>query len=184
MDVLEHLTDEHRTAEQLMATLADSEPGAERDRTLDELEEALTTHMAVEERFVYPLARQVVGEEDEQGAENEHDLARDGLATLRRLKDEPGFGAAVEMLQGGIGHHVQEEENEIFPQLREQAADELAALGSPEELESQVRAGGSGEGAADEGPTKAELYEQAKDQGVEGRSTMSKDELARAVEQP
>jgi len=177
MDVLEHLIEEHRKVEELLNTLANSEEGPERQQALGELESSLGTHMAVEERFVYPIVVDVVGEEDEQGAENEHGLAREGLKQMRQLVDQPGFGAAVEMVKAGIGHHVEEEEQEIFPKLRSEAADRVAALGEPDELETQVKSGGSSDGD----PTKAELYDKAKGAGVEGRSTMSKDELADAV---
>lgn len=40
--------------------------------------------------------------------------------------------------------------------------------------------GGSSSGGSD-GPTKAELYEEAKKEDVEGRSSMNKDELEKAV---
>jgi hemerythrin-like domain-containing protein len=60
----------------------------------------------------------------------EHRLAREGLAELRRLVDEPGFGAAVAMLTAGIKHHVKEEEQEVFPELKRKIdRDELAELG-------------------------------------------------------
>jgi hemerythrin-like domain-containing protein len=178
MDLLDHLTQEHRTAEGLLSQLEDTEPGDERDRLIAELDDALRTHMGVEERFLYPIVREAIGDDDAAEAENEHQLARDGLQQLTDLSDEGGFGAAVEMLKAGIQHHVEEEEGEMFPQLRERAADRLAEL-DPEQLEAQVRAGGSG----DDGPTKAELYERAKEADVEGRSTMSKDELAAALDE-
>jgi hemerythrin-like domain-containing protein len=178
MDLLDHLTEEHRTAEELLSQLEDTEPGAERDRLIAELDDALRTHMGVEERFLYPIVREIIGDDDAAEAENEHQLARDGLQQLTDLSDEGGFGAAVEMLKAGIQHHVEEEEGEMFPQLRERAGDQLAEL-DPEQLEAQVRAGGSG----DDGPTKAELYERAKEADVEGRSTMSKDELAAALDE-
>lgn len=62
------------------------------------------------------------------------------------------------MVKAGIGHHVEEEEEtEVFPKLRE-------ALGlGPRESE-----------AASSGDTKEDLYDQANDAGVEGRSSMSK----------
>jgi iron-sulfur cluster repair protein YtfE (RIC family) len=181
-DLLEHLTEEHRKAEQMMKTLLDSDEGPERERTLGELREALTKHMAVEEQFLYPIVKRTLGEEPEEEAENEHQLARDGLAKLSELVSEPGFGAAVEMLQGGIGHHVKEEEQEIFPKLRRQAGDEVAAL-DPEELEQQVQQGSSdGGGRRGSEPTKDELYQRAQEADIAGRSQMSKDELAEALE--
>ena len=49
MDVLEHLIDEHRQAEQLIAPLAASQPGLTRASVFAELLDALDLHMEVEE---------------------------------------------------------------------------------------------------------------------------------------
>ena len=68
------------------------------------------------------------------------------------------------MVKAGIAHHVEEEEDEAFPKLRK-------ALGL------------SGGSSSSSEATKQELYEQAKEAGIEGRSSMSKEELAAAVEQ-
>jgi hypothetical protein len=80
------------------------------------------------------------------------------MTKLQELIGQPGFGAAVAMLQAGISHHVEEEEDEVFPKLRQ-------ALGFPSTDTS-----------------KRELYEQAKAAGIEGRSSMTKDELAAALQ--
>ena len=64
MDVLTHLTEEHRKVEAMLAVLADSEPGDERESTVWELEEALSTHMLVEEQFVYPIVKEELGTEE------------------------------------------------------------------------------------------------------------------------
>jgi hypothetical protein len=57
-------------------------------------------------------------------------LAREGLQKLNELVDVPGFGAAVEMLRGGIMHHVNEEENELLPELKDAVSrEEWAAMG-------------------------------------------------------
>ncbi len=168
MDIIEHLTQEHREAERLLAALKESDPGPGRNDLIRELETALAVHMAVEEQFLYPIVVERIGAEDAEEATNEHDLARDGIATLWEMADQPGFGAAVDSLSGGIDHHVEEEEQELFPELRQVAAADLAAM-DPERLEAAVES------------TRAELYEKARAAGVEGRSTMSKDELANAV---
>ena len=180
MDVLDHLTQEHRTVERLLEQLRESDEGAERKRLLSELESTLGTHMEVEERFVYPIVQEVLGAEDRHEGTNEHDLARDGLVKLRELVDEPGFAAAVDMVKAGIAHHVEDEEEDMFPDLREQAAEKIAALGPAEELEAKVQKG-TGEVSGRGELTRDELYERAKEAGIEGRSNMTKDELRDAL---
>ena len=141
MDVLTHLTHEHRKVEAMLAELADSEPGEEREATVTDLEDALRTHMLVEERYVYPIVKADLGTDEFVGASNEHDLARAGLEALRNLTDQPGFGGAVEALAGGLHHHVDEEENRIFPALRDSSAAKIDALGDPDKLELAVEEG-------------------------------------------
>jgi len=141
MDVLEHLTEEHRKVEGMLAELGSSEPGDEREQTVAELEDALQTHMALEERYVYPLVKENVGTEEFTDAQKEHGTTRQGLQQVRDLVDQDGFEAAVRELASGIQHHVQEEEGEIFPELRRQAASAIAELGDPEQLEASVEEG-------------------------------------------
>jgi iron-sulfur cluster repair protein YtfE (RIC family) len=143
MDVLAHLTEEHRKVEAMLAVLAESEPGDEREETVSELEDALRTHMLVEEHYVYPIVKAELGTDEFVGATNEHDLARSGLEELRNLIDQPGFGGALEALAGGLHHHVSEEEQQIFPALRDKAATKIDALGDPDRLETAVEEGRS-----------------------------------------
>jgi hemerythrin-like domain-containing protein len=124
------LKKDHREAEAMLKSLAASSPGARRKSTLDKLDSALRLHMTIEEREIYPLVAQLVGEEDAKEADIEHGLARDGLDKLQQLVDEPGFGAAVAMLTAGIKHHVKEEEHEMFPDLKKKLdRPDLLALG-------------------------------------------------------
>jgi hemerythrin superfamily protein len=121
---------DHREVAQMLKTLEASKPGARRRQTVDKLVKALELHMEIEERDIYPVVQRVVGEEEAEEAGVEHGLAREGLADIRRLVDEPGFGAAVAMLTAGIRHHVKEEEQEVFPELKKKIdRDELSELG-------------------------------------------------------
>ncbi len=138
MDVLDHLMQEHRNVERMLAELAASEVGPDREETLAELSDALDFHMEVEERDVYPLVEEHLGEQKADQAEGEHDLARTALTDAADEVNGDGFIAAIETLTAAIGRHVQEEESEIFPQLRAKAADDVAALGDPDQLEAEV----------------------------------------------
>jgi hemerythrin-like domain-containing protein len=130
-DPIAILKRDHREAAALLRQLAESKkPTATRRKTTDKLVAALQLHMQIEEKFVYPLVAENVGQEEEREAETEHRLARDGLATMVELVDEGGFGAAVAMVTAGIKHHVKEEETEIFPKLKAKLQrSELAKLG-------------------------------------------------------
>jgi hemerythrin superfamily protein len=155
--LLDELEAQHRQVEDLFAQLEEAEDAATQQPLVDELVSSLKKHMEIEETQVYPEVAKLDGEM-EQEAEIEHQLGRDGMTKLQELIGQPGFGAAVAMLEAGISHHVEEEENEVFPKLRE-------ALGFP---------------ATD--TTKRDLYKRAQAAGIEGRSSMTKDELAEAVQ--
>ena len=96
MDVLTHLTQEHRKVEEMLAVLAESEPGEEREATVAELEDALRTHMLVEERYVYPIVKDALGTKEFVGANNEHDLTRAGLRDVVVTRDLTGRDRVVE----------------------------------------------------------------------------------------
>ena len=121
---------DHREAAAILKELAAGKPGATRRKTTAKLVAALTLHMAIEEKLVYPLVATRIGRDDEKEAEIEHGLVRDGLAKMTKLVDEGGFGAAVAMVTAGIKHHVKEEETEMFPKLKANLSyDELTKLG-------------------------------------------------------
>ncbi len=133
---------DHREVARMLKTLEGSKPGARRRQTVEKLTAALELHMEIEERDIYPVVQRVVGNEEAEEAGVEHALAREGLADLRRLVDEPGFGAAVAMLTAGIRHHVKEEEQEVFPELKRKIdREELRELGDRVASAKQPRRG-------------------------------------------
>jgi|SRR5829696_6641036 len=129
-DPMRILKADHREVEGLLTKLADTDEGSEREQLANEVMAKLTAHMEMEESIVYPPVRTEVGAEDEEEAEVEHRLAREGLQKMMSMLEAPGFGAAVEMLKGGITHHVQEEETQILPELKEALSrEQWTALG-------------------------------------------------------
>jgi hemerythrin superfamily protein len=142
-DPIAQLKVDHREVETLLKTLADSNPGPRRRSNVEKVERKLELHMRIEERLIYPLIPSVLGEEAAEEANIEHGLARNGLSELKRLQDEPGFGASVDMLTAGIKHHVKEEEHEVFPKLKANLdRTQLAELGEAVLKERSSRAGG------------------------------------------
>ena len=139
MDVLEHLEQEHRKVEKMIAQLETSTSAKERRSVLAELGDSLATHMAVEEERVYPIVEEALGSDKAREAQQEHDTSRSDMATMVELIASGDFVSAVAQFKKGISHHVEEEEHELFPQLRQQAPDAIAALGDHEEVEEEVK---------------------------------------------
>jgi hemerythrin-like domain-containing protein len=179
MDPTKLLEADHRQVEDLFDRI-DAAEGAERRSLVDELATALRAHMELEESVVYPAMVSVTGQEAVDEGENEHLVGREGLAEMLELVDEPGFGAALEATKAGIAHHVDEEENEVFPQLRKNGTvlDDMATPFMTKRLEVGLPMGADALAASS---TKVELLEEAKAAGVEGTSSMTKAELAGAL---
>jgi hemerythrin superfamily protein len=178
-DPFKMLESDHRQVEQLLEQLAESEEGPERERLVTQLMAALRLHMEYEEQNIYPLTAQLVDQESADEAQIEHGLTRDGLDKLGQLVAAPGFGAAAAMLRGGIDHHVEEEESELFPALRDQvAADQQTQLAR--QLLAAKRTAGLLEQSLEQA-TKDQLVDLAQELGLTGIGSMKKDDLKEAV---
>jgi hypothetical protein len=134
-------------------------------------------HATVEEQERLPD-----GEEEAEHAEEEHAEVKAPLAKLERTRvDDPSFDTMMRSLISDVRHHVDEEESDMLPKLRD-------TLGAEELIEIAARLRRA-KGSAPISPsieaeidlTKDELYSKAQELDIEGRSSMTKDELARAV---
>lgn len=181
MDVTKILEADHRTVEQLFSKIEKAE-GSDRAPLVDELATAVKGHMELEEKVLYPKMGTVTGEESVQEGNTEHELARKTLGEMLALApDDPGFGAALDSVKAGIEHHVKEEEGEVFPQLRKSGQSVLDEIATPF-MQTRVSLGLPMEAhALAAASTKDELLAEAENAGVEGRASMTKDELAEAL---
>lgn len=90
----------------------------------------LTIHAQIEEEIFYPAAREAIKDEDLlDEATVEHQSAKDLIAQIEGGGPRGElFDAKVKVLGEYIKHHVKEEQNELFPQVRKTKLD-LKALG-------------------------------------------------------
>jgi hemerythrin-like domain-containing protein len=90
----------------------------------------LKIHAQIEEEIFYPAARQEIEDEELlEEAQVEHDSAKQLIAQIE--SGDPSdqlFDAKVKVLGEYVNHHVQEEEGELFREIRSTDLD-LAALG-------------------------------------------------------
>lgn len=103
--------------------------GGNKRALLKELADNLAAHMAIEQEIFYPAVK-AIDEDMVLESFEEHALAE--IAVKRLLKtpaDDPSFEARVTATKELIEHHVEEEEEDLFPKVEKKMADELADLG-------------------------------------------------------
>lgn len=187
-DPIEMLQEDHRRVEQLFEQYADGQDPVIAEQICMEL----TVHTTLEEQDVYPILKNDVpgGQELEQEAEEEHAEVKELIQqVMQKGFDDPSVPELMLQIEEGVTHHVEEEESEVFPKMREaldeQTLQQLGEQATRTKQQLMQQAGQSAtQGSTVEGElTKEELYQKAKEQDVEGRSTMNKAELEQAVEQ-
>lgn len=124
MDAITMLKDEHAAVEKLFKEFeAAGDRAHVRKRDLvDKIVEALSAHAAVEEQIFYPVARATVEGTEDITLESleEHHVAKWLLEELRTMDPHhERFDAKVAVLIENVRHHVEEEETELFPKVRE-----------------------------------------------------------------
>jgi hemerythrin superfamily protein len=131
---LELLMADHRKVEDLFEQYDQEKDGDEgtRREIAQRICTELTIHAQVEEELFYPWLRENL-EDDEmemlEEAQIEHNTAKDLIAQIEAATDiDEVYNAKVKVLGEYIKHHVQEEENEIFPEVRDEQ-EELDELG-------------------------------------------------------
>jgi hemerythrin superfamily protein len=210
-DAITLIERDHRTMEALFERVMAGD--GDRAALIDEISAMLTAHARAEELEVYPAIRRADPSEEPEVAHayDEHHEAEHLLRSARNLVASPHFEEAFTAFVAAVSHHVEEEEQEILPALRE-AVDEalLRKLGEAFQRErdailaeltptairrppvrkppvnmSPATKAGNGKPAKGSRPpadaTRDELYELAKEADIQGRSTMTKRELSEAL---
>jgi hemerythrin superfamily protein len=113
--------------------------------------EELTVHAIIEEELLYPAAQQALPDDDKLDVDEayiEHFLVKTLITKFETLKaGDKGFDATFKVMSEMVQHHVEEEEDELFPALRRTKCD-LAGLAKKiaarkEVLQSRLDAAGS-----------------------------------------
>jgi hemerythrin-like domain-containing protein len=130
---LELLETDHRKVEMLFDQYEDEKEGDEdtKRQIAERICGELTAHAQLEEELFYPWCRENLEEDDMEMLEEayiEHASAKDLIAQIQGSTEiDAAFDARVKVLSEYIKHHVKEEEEELFEEVRDQqeALDEL-----------------------------------------------------------
>ena len=125
MDAITLLRDDHKTVERLFKRFekAGDRAHVEKRQIVDRIIEELSVHAAIEEQVFYPVARATVPDTEDIALESleEHHIVKWVLAELADLDpSDERFDAKVTVLIENVRHHVEEEEGEFFPKVRDE----------------------------------------------------------------
>jgi hemerythrin superfamily protein len=119
-DAITLLKGDHRAVEKLFGQFEKAKDENRKKTLADRICLELRVHMQIEEEIFYPAARDVLKDDDMvDEAVVEHAAARELMGEVEGM--DPGddlYDAKVTVLQEQIEHHVEEEEDELFPKLR------------------------------------------------------------------
>jgi hemerythrin superfamily protein len=119
------LKDDHETVEQLFRryTRAGDRAFVEKRAIVDRIIEELSVHAAIEEQLFYPTVRATVPDTEALGLESleEHHVVKWVLSEIDGMAPEDErFDAKVTVLMDNVRHHVELEEGELFPMVRDE----------------------------------------------------------------
>jgi hemerythrin-like domain-containing protein len=139
MDAFDLLKTDHRKVEELFSQL-ESASGQAKMRVFEQIKMELELHTHIEEKFFYPaLEKPKQTHELTLEAYEEHDVVKKLLQQMGRAKSATEeWEAQAKVLQENVEHHVEEEENELFPKAQAALSEEdIETLGEQMEAEKE-----------------------------------------------
>jgi hemerythrin superfamily protein len=134
MDGITLLKQDHRTVDSLFRRYEAGLQGEDKRQVVEEIIRELSIHAAIEEQVLYPAMRRAFPQGQDMAEEGieEHAEVKETLADLDGMDpSDPAFDPKVRSLIGDVRHHVEEEEEEMFPKLAAAVpAERLEELGS------------------------------------------------------
>jgi hemerythrin superfamily protein len=119
-DAIALLEDDHQTVDDLLDQYDELTDDADKKRVATQICLALKVHTQIEEEIFYPAAREATGDADLlDEAAVEHAGAKNLIAEIEAMQPgQPLYDAKVTVLGEQVRHHVEEEEEELFPEVR------------------------------------------------------------------
>jgi hemerythrin superfamily protein len=122
-DAIELLTADHRAVEQLFTQYGAATNDAKVANVLaEEIVRELSIHAVIEEQVLYPTIRRVLPDGDgiADHALQEHQEVKELLADVDgQDASDAEIRATLAKIEQSVSHHVDEEENQLFPALRD-----------------------------------------------------------------
>jgi len=130
VDAIALLRADHAKVQRLFKNFAKASGNSKKADLAKTICRELTVHTRIEEEIFYPAAREALKETALlDAADVEHASAKELIAQIEDgSPNDDHWEARVTVLGEYINHHVQEEQNKLFPKVRKSSID-LHALG-------------------------------------------------------
>lgn len=118
------LIEDHKKVRKLFKEFAklDSDDDDQKRQIGEKTCQELTIHAQLEEEVFYPAIRKELADEENEmvdEAEVEHSVAKQLIAQLEGTDpSDPQYGATYKVLSEYVGHHIEEEETELFKEVK------------------------------------------------------------------
>ena len=123
-DAIALLKEDHRKVEKLFDQYEDEKDGDEdtKRQLAERICAELTAHAQLEEEVFYPWVKENIDDDEMDMLEEayiEHASAKDLIAQIQGATEvDATYDAKVKVLSEYIKHHVKEEENELFEEVK------------------------------------------------------------------
>jgi len=122
-DAIKLLTDDHNKVKKLFKEyekLIKKNDSEAKEELAQEICEELKIHTQLEEEIFYPAAREAVKDDLLMNeATVEHGSAKELISELESMKiSDPMYDAVITVLGEYVNHHIQEEEEKMFPKVQ------------------------------------------------------------------
>ncbi len=132
-DIINLILEDHKPLKELIKVMKDSEKSTEERLTaFAEFAPTLIAHAKPEEELLYVFMKknEELREEAFEG-DVEHQLADQLVEEIKRTQDEDLKSARIKVLAELVEHHIEEEEEELLPDFKENSeSTERAQLGN------------------------------------------------------
>jgi hemerythrin-like domain-containing protein len=147
MDAIELLEKDHRTVEKAFKSFENAGTNAEKKKIAEQIMNDLKVHTTIEEEIFYPVARRKTdaeGKEMVAEAFEEHHVVKMLIQEIEQIGSvNEQYVAKMTVLQESVEHHVEEEENELFPEAKKNLKDRLEELGTKMEKRKEALMAGA-----------------------------------------
>lgn len=136
-DAIVMLKEDHKKVKELFREFEAAKKADDKERCgtlVDQICQELLIHAELEEQVFYPMAKQALPEDDREmvfEAVEEHNVVETLIGQLQQASsmDEQTLAKATVLMEL-VKHHIEEEEDEMFPSVREKLGrNEMVEIG-------------------------------------------------------